>query len=605
MSNYSKHKDRKPEDTIFEIQRILNKAGLFTTTQWVEEPYKGVRSNRVVLYPTTLGSNGKGTDEVYATASGYAELIERIQNGLLTLRLPSPEVRKAGGFRFSPDEKEMSVDEIIEQKDPYLESLFLRLGIFTHDSKKQFLLDWEGHYDGQKEGSVIALPFTVPDQDRIVWLPRDIVFDFCGSNGLAAGNTLEEALVQGISELFERYVNWKMIRGECVPPRIPDEELKPYSFWPLIEQIRKEGKYDVFGLDCSLGRGIPVSGICIVNKDKGTFSCKLGGHPSFAVAMERTLTEAFQGRSVESTSQICVAGTQQEALHFHNLTNVSKIGLGVYPAAMFTSKPDWEYKPWKEWEGLDNRTFLVKLLEKIREEGFTAMIRNSSHLGFPACQVLAPGMGEIYPVIPLQVRSRMTGMAAFKSFLYFPDFSEEEEKRILRLIRFKEDSILENEAAFMFGRPLQGSRFTLDRIGAFLAIKAGDYKTGIHFLMKLLSQTQDPKETVYLNALVKYVHMKADGMDDESIYRLLRTLYRKEAADRVEHETNDKATMMQKLFPKAKCFDCEHCELAGVECGEPQETELFLKIKKAMAGSTVSQEETLEFLKKLIDGCVS
>ena len=88
MSNYSKHKDRSPQDTVFEIQRILNEAGLFTTVQWTKSPYSGVSSNRVTLYPTELGTNGKGTDRLYASASGYAELMERIISSLR---------RRAGG----------------------------------------------------------------------------------------------------------------------------------------------------------------------------------------------------------------------------------------------------------------------------------------------------------------------------------------------------------------------------------------------------------------------------------------------------------------------------------------------------------------------------
>lgn len=60
--NYSKHKDNSPENTIYKIQGILNKAGLFTVLNWMDNDFKTAVSNRVTLYPTELGTNGKGTD---------------------------------------------------------------------------------------------------------------------------------------------------------------------------------------------------------------------------------------------------------------------------------------------------------------------------------------------------------------------------------------------------------------------------------------------------------------------------------------------------------------------------------------------------------------
>ena len=117
MSNYSKHKERRPEDTVFSIQTILNRAGLFTTVEWMDRPFEGVCSNRVMIYPTKLGVNGKGTDEVYTLASGYAELMERMQNDLLTMRCLQPEMTGYSGFNRQPDERLMTPEEILAQSD--------------------------------------------------------------------------------------------------------------------------------------------------------------------------------------------------------------------------------------------------------------------------------------------------------------------------------------------------------------------------------------------------------------------------------------------------------------------------------------------------------
>ena len=82
--DYSKFKERKPEDTVLEIQRILHEVGLFPVISWGDKSYEGARSCRITLHPTEYGTNGKGTDELYATASGYGELIERLENNIIT-----------------------------------------------------------------------------------------------------------------------------------------------------------------------------------------------------------------------------------------------------------------------------------------------------------------------------------------------------------------------------------------------------------------------------------------------------------------------------------------------------------------------------------------
>ena len=113
MPEYSKFKERKPEDTVFEIQKILNRIGLFPVVNWTPRSYEGARSNRITLYPTSLGTNGKGTDELYCSASGYGELIERLSNQMLPIRDRMDDVFPEVGFHEFPDEKVMTISEIL------------------------------------------------------------------------------------------------------------------------------------------------------------------------------------------------------------------------------------------------------------------------------------------------------------------------------------------------------------------------------------------------------------------------------------------------------------------------------------------------------------
>ena len=142
---------------------------------------------------------------------------------------------------------------------------------------------------------------------------------------------------------------------------------------------------------------------------------------------------------------------------------------------------------------------------------------------------------------------------------------------------------------------------TTDRIGAFLALKLGDYKEAGRFFHKVREASDDPEERLYLLCLSEYARYCAIGLDQEQVFKTLHKLYRADVADRVEAEVGDPETMMRKVFPKLNCPDCANCPIAGTECKQPQEAEVNRKIKRAMSHSRVSQTALLENLNDLMN----
>ena len=90
---------------------------------------------------------------------------------------------------------------------------------------------------------------------------------------------------------------------------VPREELKRYSIWNLIQQVEANERYRVSVRDCSMGKGYPVSMVIITDIQNGTFGAKIGCHPSFAISVERTLTEALQGKRVQIFTAMNAIGT--------------------------------------------------------------------------------------------------------------------------------------------------------------------------------------------------------------------------------------------------------------------------------------------------------
>ena len=116
---------------------------------------------------------------------------------------------------------------------------------------------------------------------------------------------------------------------------------------------------------------------------------KLGSHPSFVVAAERTLTETLQGRAKFDTFiSLCRAGTIEGSTNLHNIPNVAKVGLGIYPTKIFLDKPDWEFKEWTDWKHSDNKSFLKRMIKLFAEDGYTILLRLIGHTHEEACKLI-------------------------------------------------------------------------------------------------------------------------------------------------------------------------------------------------------------------------
>ena len=589
LKSYEKYKERTPEETIFEIQRILHGLGIFPVLRWIDQPLRGARANHLTLYPSSLGVNGKGTDELYASASAHAELMERLQNGAMMPYAKPDSFYDEIGFREFPDERIVPVDEILENPDPFTETVLSALGFTDYFTKHRFL-----DITTDLSGKTLTIPFADLTRHEICWVPRGPLFTFNTSNGMAAGNTMEEAMVQAFSEIFERYVNREILSGRAIPPTIPRQELEKYAFYQLIEQIEATGRYEVTLYDCSLGKGFPVAGCCIADLVDGTFGVKLGAHPSLAVSVERTLTEAFQGRNIEAFTHINMIGSLRQSTYYHNFPNVGKTGSGFYPYALFADEPGWAWQPWTRWEGLGNLGFLREMLKIAENEGWHVLARDSSFLGFPACQIVIPGVSNLHPFTPLKYRSVVSGQMLLNSWNRFPDLSEDEETRLLRLIQFKENAILENQIGSMSNKPLS-SRFSMNKIAAYLALKHERFDMAAHYFKLMETSGEFPDDIAYLHAMAMYATARAKGQDGAQALAVVQKLSRKDVARRVCEDTEDLAHIMQRKFPRLSCFDCAHCDLAGVDCELPAVMDIMSKVYKAFDVNNVSQERLLRF----------
>jgi ribosomal protein S12 methylthiotransferase accessory factor len=112
------------------------------------------------------------------------------------------------------------------------------------------------------------------------------------SNGCAAGNTLEEAVLQGLLELVERdaVARWWYARVER--PAVPSGGHGTLP-WPQVDQALGPG-WERWLLDLTHDLGIPVAAAVAHHHASGGWAAGFGCGLSMAQACERALTELVQ-----------------------------------------------------------------------------------------------------------------------------------------------------------------------------------------------------------------------------------------------------------------------------------------------------------------------
>lgn len=149
-------------------------------------------------------------------------------------------------------------------------------------------------------------------QNREVWVPINWFFAINEFNGPSAGNCMEEALLQGISEVVERDVSARVNHGRLKVPGIDPASVQDPVIKELIAKYRRAG-VDLYLSDFTLGMGIPSVGV--LAHDPATFPQKseivwtAGTTPSPEKALSRALTETAQlGGDFNSGSNYVASG---------------------------------------------------------------------------------------------------------------------------------------------------------------------------------------------------------------------------------------------------------------------------------------------------------
>jgi ribosomal protein S12 methylthiotransferase accessory factor len=212
----------------------------------------------------------------------------------------------------------------------------------------------------------------------VVYFPSNLIENLYLSNGMSAGNTLAEAQVQCLSEIFERAVKREILEGELTLPDVPQEVLAKYpSILAGIQGLEEQG-FPVLVKDASLGGQYPVMCVTLMNPRTGGVFASFGAHPSFEVALERSLTELLQGRSFEGLNDLPRPTFSSNAVtEPNNFVEHFIDSSGVVSWRFFSAKSDYDFVEWDftnqgQNSNADEADELFGILENMGKEVYMA-----------------------------------------------------------------------------------------------------------------------------------------------------------------------------------------------------------------------------------------
>ncbi|MBP6114372.1 MAG: OsmC domain/YcaO domain-containing protein [Acinetobacter sp.] len=343
-------------------------------------------------------TNGKGSTKESALASALGEFIERLNcNFFYNDQFWGEDIANAE-FVHYPDEKWFQPGPEGELPEEVLDEYTLDIYDPEDELLGTHLYDTNS---GNTERGICSLPFVRQSDGETVYFPSNLIENLYLSNGMSAGNTLAEAQVQCLSEIFERAVKKEILEGEITLPDVPAEVIAKYpKIVAGIQGLEKQG-FPVLVKDASLGGQFPVMCVTLMNPRTGGVFSSFGAHPNFEVALERSLTELLQGRSFEGLNDLPKPTFSTNAVtEPNNFVEHFIDSSGVVSWRFFSSNSDYDFVEWDFTaqganSNADEAEKLFNILKDMDKEVYMAVYK---HLGATACRILVPGYSEVYLV---------------------------------------------------------------------------------------------------------------------------------------------------------------------------------------------------------------
>jgi ribosomal protein S12 methylthiotransferase accessory factor len=234
---------------------------------------------------------------------------------------------------------------------------------------------------------------------RFKYLPTSLLYFFyrgprqisADSNGCAAGNTLEEAIVQGFLELVERdaYAIWWYNRLQR--PEVDLSQFNDYYVRDLQAQLADNGRR-LWLLDVTSDLGVPtyVAITHWLNGGRENIEFGSGAHFDPRIASLRALTELNQFLSIG----LMGGGSGEKT----SLDGTTPLRLQDHPFLTPTGSSTVQPGRVSELGRLDTREQVLACVDLAKQAGLDFLVLNQTRpdIEVPVVRVIVPGMRHFY-----------------------------------------------------------------------------------------------------------------------------------------------------------------------------------------------------------------
>lgn len=495
-------KNAPVEVSIQKMEGILAEMGCAVTYSSEKHPLTNCYSVNLASHeaPKHIYSNGKGVYSEASTASALGEYIERLQTNNFFIDFYLPE------RQYYPDEK------VFAFEGGYLNRELMKI----YDPHNEFSIEELIDFNSDYEDKIVALPFKTMSDAHEVYFPLNILSNLYVSNGLATGNTAQEAQVQSMSEILERYAKIEIIKNGYSLPLYDDTFLQQFErLYSDLSALRKLG-YVVNVLDASLGGKYPVTAISFINPRNATLFVSFGSHPILEVSLERTMTELMQGRGLENLESFEVPTfdmsivSESFNLESHFIDSNGKMGIQFLSARKSFELAEWNYSGSCTADEFD---YLANIFASMNKELY---IREYDYLGMYSCQIIIPGISEVYPIDDLIYNNRNRGKVYREIILNFHEYDPE---TVLDEIEALEDHLnVEKLIGVIFEE-----NFTVGELKAQLHLLLGNAEETVSYL--------EFGNNAMGNLIIELIRLETMGLEFDDYRQALYDLYTSERVD--------------------------------------------------------------------------
>jgi ribosomal protein S12 methylthiotransferase accessory factor len=395
-----------PSSTISRIKRGFQRLHLdaeYSPFRVSENIYWG----RAWIDEAKIVCNGKGVTPELAEASAYAELAERFSSGLfyadfeerVRFNIPALYDQETSSFlNFEwMDGYVHSHQDSLAEKHLRIEDLLagethLTDGDVEEIKKSHMAMHWVDGF------SVIS--------EETVKVPVNFVAYIHASNGIAAGNTLEEAMLQASCEIFERHAQIQTIKPERIVPSIDLASVESDVIQGMARYY-SEKNVEVVIKDLSLDGQLPCIGVLFTNHnipaDRLEHRILLPG-ASFDLdeALTRCFTESMQGRETLSRAR---PELDRPVLHRSRVGNyylLMKCAISLKDISFLERGETTAYRNVKIKDVFGEIEEVRNICKRFATD---FIVLNNTHpvLDFPVARVIIPRVSDFLPFLEREI----------------------------------------------------------------------------------------------------------------------------------------------------------------------------------------------------------